>query len=251
VPFTGSHPAAVLPFLRTPLPASALVIGSLAPDLPYYLPVPLPEITHTAPAVVTVDLLIGALAWVVWHGLLSAPALATAPTALRGRLAGRVHPGLRERLSSPRRIALVVAALVVGAATHVGWDEFTHADGWGTAHLPLLTARYGRLPGYQWGQYAGSLAGGAVLLLWAARWWRRAPARPVAPAAGSRWCWPVLGGIAVLAGAAPALRSPDLSSAVFAGATWGGGAALAAALVLALLWRTFRAPGTLRGPRST
>ena len=29
----------VLPFLRTPLPASALVIGSLAPDLPYYVPV--------------------------------------------------------------------------------------------------------------------------------------------------------------------------------------------------------------------
>ncbi|WP_205730092.1 DUF4184 family protein [Blastococcus sp. TF02-8] len=32
MPFTGSHPAAVLPFLRTPLPASGLVAGSLAPD---------------------------------------------------------------------------------------------------------------------------------------------------------------------------------------------------------------------------
>jgi len=36
VPFTGSHPAAVLPLLRTPLPSAALVIGSLVPDLPYY-----------------------------------------------------------------------------------------------------------------------------------------------------------------------------------------------------------------------
>jgi hypothetical protein len=39
VPFTPSHAAAVLPFLRTPLTASALVIGSITPDLPFYLPV--------------------------------------------------------------------------------------------------------------------------------------------------------------------------------------------------------------------
>ena len=38
MPFTGSHAAAVLPFARSRLPASALVIGSVAPDLPYYLP---------------------------------------------------------------------------------------------------------------------------------------------------------------------------------------------------------------------
>ena len=37
MPFTGSHPAAVLPLLRTSLPGSALVAGSLAPDVPFYL----------------------------------------------------------------------------------------------------------------------------------------------------------------------------------------------------------------------
>ena len=63
MPFTGSHPAAVLPLLRTPLPASALVAGSIAPDVPFYLPVELPWATHTALAVVTVDLLVAALAW--------------------------------------------------------------------------------------------------------------------------------------------------------------------------------------------
>ena len=88
MPFTPSHAAAVLPFLGTPLPASALVIGSVAPDLPYYLPVELPWDTHTASAVVTVDLLLGALAWVVWHALLAEPALAGAPGALRSRLTG-------------------------------------------------------------------------------------------------------------------------------------------------------------------
>jgi hypothetical protein len=49
VPFTGSHPAAVLPFLRTPLPASAPVAGTMAPDIPYHLPLGLGRRTHTAP----------------------------------------------------------------------------------------------------------------------------------------------------------------------------------------------------------
>jgi hypothetical protein len=68
LPFTGSHPAAVLPLLRTPLPASALVIGSLTPDLPYYVPIRLagfyPPVTlrgptHTLWGVLTLDVVIG------------------------------------------------------------------------------------------------------------------------------------------------------------------------------------------------
>ena len=51
MPFTGSHPAVVLPLLRTPLPASALVLGSTAPDLPHFLPGPFPWPTHSALAV--------------------------------------------------------------------------------------------------------------------------------------------------------------------------------------------------------
>src|SRR3954452_14616223 len=114
MPFTGSHPAAVLPFLRTPLPASALAIGSVAPDLPFYLPFPQPYATHTWLAAGTTDVLLGLIAWALWHGLLTEPMLATAPSPLRARLVGRVFPGLARRLSSLRRIALLVTALVLG-----------------------------------------------------------------------------------------------------------------------------------------
>ncbi|MEI5672079.1 MULTISPECIES: DUF4184 family protein [unclassified Nocardioides] len=37
MPFTLVHPAAVLPLVRTPLVPSALVLGSVAPDLPYFV----------------------------------------------------------------------------------------------------------------------------------------------------------------------------------------------------------------------
>jgi NADPH:quinone reductase-like Zn-dependent oxidoreductase len=184
MPFTGSHPAVVLPFLRSPLPASALVIGSMAPDLPFYLPLPQPYATHTWLAAVTTDLLLGLLAWALWHGLLAGAALATAPAALRGRLEGRVLPGLAGRLASARRAVLLVAALVLGTGTHLAWDDFTHARRWGAEHVPALAQDWGPLPGYRWLQYLSSVVGLAVLAVWFVRWWRRTPAVPVPEPAG-------------------------------------------------------------------
>ncbi|MGY1622647.1 DUF4184 family protein [Geodermatophilus sp. SYSU D00965] len=235
MPFTGSHPAAVLPFLRTPLPPSALVVGSLAPDLPFYLPVPFPWATHTALAVVTVDVLLGGLAWALWHALLVAPALAVAPTALRARLTG-VRPGLRRRLATVPAVAWTLLALAVGAGTHVLWDEFTHPRRWGTDHLPALSAQWGLLPGYRWLQYASGLVGGLVLLAWALRWWRRTPARPLPPGAGTSWPWLLLTAVGGSVGGVAALTSPSIGAAAFASATWGGGAVLAVSVVLAAGW---------------
>src|SRR4051812_20559570 len=37
MPFTLAHPAAILPLLRHPFVPAALVAGSMAPDLPYFL----------------------------------------------------------------------------------------------------------------------------------------------------------------------------------------------------------------------
>ena len=130
MPFTGSHPAAVLPFLGTPLPASALVIGSMAPDFPYYLPFQPALYTHTALSIVTTDLLLGALAWAIWHGLLAAPAVSAAPRTLRARLTG-VPLGLSSRLSGTRTVRKLDMVLN-NAMPHLEVDPETYevcADG--------------------------------------------------------------------------------------------------------------------------
>ena len=235
MPFTPSHAAAVLPFLRSPLPASALVIGSLTPDLPFYLPVEFPWATHTALAVVTTDLLLGIAAWAVWHGLLAEPALAAAPLSLRGRIPGPA-PGLGARLASASRVGWTLVALAVGAATHVAWDVFTHPRRWGPEHIPLLAQNWGPLPGYRWLQYGTSVVGGAVLLVWFLHWWRRTPSRPGGHRPGVRWAWLLLAAVGVVVGARAAFPAPDPGAAIFAGATWGGGAALGVAVVLAAAW---------------
>jgi len=235
MPFTASHPAAILPFLRTPLPASALVAGSIAPDLPYYVPVDFPLRTHTALSVVSTDLVLGVVAWALWHGVLAAPALAASPAGLRARLTGIPH-GLRARTPALR---WVLPAVAVGAATHVLWDEFTHPRRWGTAHVPALADTWGLLPGYRWLQYAGGLVGGVVLLVWFVQWWRRTPPRP-APPGGARWPWLVLLLVGAVTGGVAAVSAPGIGAAGYAGATWGGGAALAAAGVLAIGWHARR-----------
>ncbi len=239
MPFTPSHAAAVLPLLGTPLPASALVIGSMAPDLPYYLPVEVPWETHSAIAVVTTDLLLGGLAWMVWHALLAEPALAWAPGVLRTRLTG-MPLGLARRVRSVRGLVLAALALVVGAATHVLWDEFTHAGRWGTQHLPVLARTWGPMTGYRWLQYASSVVGAAILLLWLVRWVRRTPRVALRPRRPAWPAWAVIAAGGLLAGLAGAVAAPDVRKAAYAGATWGGGAALAVAVVLAAIWQVRR-----------
>lgn len=239
MPFTPTHAAAVLPFLQTPLPASALVIGSMAPDIPFYLPFDPGLRTHTAAAVGTTDVLFGALAWLVWHGLLAAPALWAAPRALHARWTA-VPLGVRVRLRGLRAVLLTLVALAVGSATHVLWDEFTHAGRWGPEVFPALGELWGPLPGYRWLQHTSGLVGGVLLLAWLVRWWRRSPVRAMPEHRAPRWPWVLLLAVAAGVGGTAALAAPDLGAAGYDGATWGGGAALVVGLLCATGWHLRR-----------
>ena len=261
MPFTGSHPAAVLPLLRTGLPASGLVIGSMAPDVPYFVPVTvggyslptdLGTTTHAAWAVVSLDVLIGALVWLLWHTLLAAPGYALAPESFRARLVtAGVRPGAVDRIGSPGRVAALLAGLAVGAATHVGWDEFTHPGRWGDRHVGLLAGSWHGVEGHRWAQYASGVFGAAVLLTWLWRWWRRtepaassqqAPSFGGADAVGPRWRpgtgWvaSIVVGSGAVTGFWAAFTAADLRAGLFFGATRGGAGAMIAALLLALGW---------------
>jgi hypothetical protein len=171
VPFTGSHPAAVLPLLRCGLVPSALVIGSLVPDLPYYLPVPVHAgTTHSPAGTVGVDVALGVAAFALWHAVLAPFAVAAAPAAVRARVGSGWAPW-SFRTAGTRGAALVVLSLALGAATHTGWDAFTHDGLWGTRHIGWLATRHAGLPGHQWAQYASGVLGAVAICWWLLRWW--------------------------------------------------------------------------------
>lgn len=145
MPFTASHIAAVLPMVRTRLIPSALVIGSMAPDLPYCFPLFIPaRVTHSVVGVVAVDVALGAVALAVWHLVLAEPLWATAPRQVRERLARPRVPAVRQLLRG-RLLLLGYASLAIGAATHVVWDAFTHHGRWGGQHIDWLVEEHGPL----------------------------------------------------------------------------------------------------------
>ncbi|RSD17330.1 DUF4184 family protein [Amycolatopsis eburnea] len=175
-----SHPAAVLPLARRPLVASALVAGSVAPDVFWFVP-RLPGVgltkTHELASVLWLDPLLALVILAVFQLLLKEPLLALAPRPLAERL---------PRGFSWRRPGWIALSLVLGAATHVGWDAFTHeSGGFPFLRIPLVTGvDVGRLI-----QLVSTIAGAAVLAWWLRNWYRAAPTRPVPP--GTRHRKPV------------------------------------------------------------
>ena len=167
MPFTVSHAVAALPFLRTPLPVAALVVGTMAPDLPYFLPLGIPrDFSHSLLGAVTVDLAVGVVVLVAWIFLLRAPLLDYAPSWLRDRMPAR------ERAT----VLWTLLALVVGAFTHLAIDTVTH-EGSLDAVLPVMALEIGPYSVANYVHFVISCAGAAILAIWVRRWVQRTPRR--------------------------------------------------------------------------
>lgn len=237
MPFTPSHIAAILPLRRHPvLPFAALAIGSMSPDLPYYLPglLRLGAFTHTAWAVPSLDVGLGLIAWLLWRWL--APALnELSPTVVRQRW----------RLPAERpRWWGAPLALAIGAASHVLIDEFTHAGRFGATQIAVLSASYpsplgGTWEGYRWAQYLGGAVGLAILAWVAAR----SPVTTVRAERPRLAAWlPWVAAAAALGGAGIAIAlagglSAGARALVFAALTGGIGASVAAVASLTAIHR--------------
>jgi len=179
MPFTGSHPMDVLPLLwrRLHLDATCLVIGSMSPDFEYFVHGELTgTFAHTLRGWVAFCVPMTLAAAVVYHALVKPAAVAVAPAWLR-----------REAIVAPWQerwgvwaVASVVLSAAIGAFSHLVWDSFTHANGWGVAHFPVLHRLYdvpvlGTLALHRVLQHVCSVIGLAVVGGFAVRAIRRSP----------------------------------------------------------------------------
>jgi hypothetical protein len=208
--------AAVLPMIssarvRRLADPWALALGAMTPDLPIFLPF-LPDYSdwHSWQGVVTVDLAAVLVLLALFHGLLRDPLLTLLPPELAGRAAA-----LRPSWSSlARRLPAVVAGGLIGAATHVLWDSFTHSTGPAAWGAWLATPVLG-LPLFRVLQYSSSAAGLAIVVWWAWRGLTRMAPVPVPPelvtAARTRWTVLAWSAAGVVAGAFvwPRVDEPD------------------------------------------
>ncbi|HET9865498.1 MAG TPA: DUF4184 family protein, partial [Steroidobacteraceae bacterium] len=136
MPFTISHAAAVLPFRRTGLPLAALMIGSMSPDFAYFV---LPRIdsfwTHSASGLWQFCWPVSLAVWWIYVRWLEAPTFALLPPRWRAAFTPS-DPNV-----GPGTLAFASMAVILGAATHIAWDSFTHAGRTVVNAVPLLEAK--------------------------------------------------------------------------------------------------------------
>lgn len=156
---------------------SALVIGCFAPDFEYFIPFAHHgSFGHSLPGVFVLDLPLSLIVLWLFHCYAKEPLASCLPANARARL----QLGPRSvPINSLSRFALIVLSILVGIATHILWDSFTHSGNWIAHHLPFLSVYvslplFGRRPWYAILQYFSSVLGIIVLLLWYIHWYGHA-----------------------------------------------------------------------------
>jgi hypothetical protein len=180
MPWTFSHPAAVLPLRRFApryLSLPALMCGSIAPDVGYYLGrFDVAAYAHTAAGSVVAGVPI-ALACLLLFYLLRRPLWFLLPHPHRSAVAPLIK-------STPWRQKsfwfAAVPSLLIGVWTHNIWDSFTHLSGWMVERVPLLQEAVLRLGGKVWPvhhllQHLSTVVGAAALAIAYVSWLRRQP----------------------------------------------------------------------------
>jgi hypothetical protein len=183
VPFTISHAAAVLPLRsvgKFRLPLAALMIGSMSPDFGYFLPGGFDRVeTHSLAGLFLFSWPVSIGLWLLFVRVLEQPTIAVLPEHWRTRF-----PSSSKEITL-RVLALASAAVILGAATHVVWDSFTHRGTVVVNAIPVLHAVAFHVEGWRirWFlvlQVASSVIGIMVLAIWA---WRLPPGRYPKPSA--------------------------------------------------------------------
>lgn len=237
MPFTLSHPVAVLPLRGLGLPVTALVIGSMVPDLPLFLGWPRGyAVTHSLAGVVTVDPVLTVLALAFWLGAVRDVLVDLSLDVVRSRLAPHVRLPLRAWLLAP-------VAATVGALTHVVWDLFTHPHRWGTDQVEWLHTEHAGLAGSAWAQYVSGVAG-LVIVGWSTYAYLSELPVVRSPGPRPRWAWAAAGAV-VAAGAATSLASaaaaaPGLHAMAFDSVVNGRVAVVAGTTALCVAWHVAR-----------
>lgn len=205
MPATFSHPIAVLPLKRfCPrwLNFAALVVGTIAPDLGYFLRrFELATFSHTLPGSFLVCLPAGCLLLMAFY-LLRRPFCYVLPQPHRLSLTPLSVVPVSWRFNT---VFVALVSILIGTWTHVLWDSFTHDGGWAVQRISFLRAKALRvgttnLPVSYVIQQFSTMAGAFAVIIVYRKWLlRRASAVKITCASEELWRYVILGTIAAIA----------------------------------------------------
>ena len=178
MPFTLAHAAAAYPLRRTRLVLTALIFGTFAPDLEFFIRFEAAgRFGHSARGFFLFSLPVAFIAFWLFHDVLKEPLASLMPRAVRERIVPGTYP---ISWRQPRQLLLVLFSLLVGAASHILWDSFTHGGYWPARHFSWFWERVhfpvlGDLYNYKILQYGSTILGMLVVFFWFLHWIRTAP----------------------------------------------------------------------------
>ena len=169
MPFTFSHPALILPVTYLPrkyYSLTGLIIGSLTPDFEYFILMKIQSnYGHTIAGLFYLDLPLGILLAFIFHNLVRDSLYNNLPNIIKIRLIS--FQDFNWNRFFIKNWVVVATSIIIGAASHLLWDSFTHKFGYFVQSLPFLTSQidlFGHLfPVYDILQHSSTLIGGLVL----------------------------------------------------------------------------------------
>lgn len=175
MPFTISHAAAALPFRRTRLVFSAIVVGCMAPDFEYFLHARIiSRVSHTLVGAFEFSLPAALVVLTLFYWVMEKPLLALMPASIQRRVDPRPFT-----LSPWKRFLLIISSLMIGIACHLLWDSFTHPGMWAVDHIDWFYRSHRvighRIPNYEIAQHLSTLLGLALLTVSVVHWYRTTP----------------------------------------------------------------------------
>jgi hypothetical protein len=176
MPLTFAHPAVVLPLRKLLgrvgfLPA--LAIGSMAPDVPYFVTLGIDRhLGHSISALFWFCVPVGLGIYWLFEYFFKQPFISLCPIALQSRLVAL--PVTRVSATA------IIVSLLIGATTHLLWDSFTHGNSPWLGYLPFLETPLFSLGNYKVYvfkvfQHGSTFIGLGLIAAWSIRWYREAP----------------------------------------------------------------------------
>lgn len=142
MPFTFSHPAVVLPLNKLTkqrlVSLTALVIGSMTPDFEYFIRMKILSIySHTWTGLFWYDLPLGLLLFFIYNAWVKDALIDHLPLCLNRRFSS-----FKNNAPSFKPLFIVIViSILIGTASHILWDSFTHPSGYYVRRIHVLKHR--------------------------------------------------------------------------------------------------------------
>ncbi len=168
MPFTPTHILAIVPvfYFNRRLSLIALAIGAMIPDFPLFFPLSSYDFSHSLLGLLLYCVPMSFIVYFLFEGIGKQFVIDLSPRWMRSRLQGYRHTTLSFQ---PYNMLLLTFAFIIGAASHVLWDSFTHHWGWGVTLFPRLQHTIAlfdvALPYYKLIQYGSTFIGLPLLAI--------------------------------------------------------------------------------------